>query len=133
MKRIALTVLAAATVVAAIPAAASAQNYGQNPRGPIPYTQYRPSTPPVWQPINARQRELDRRIDLGVRMGRITRREATALRTEFRGIARVEQSYRRGGLTVRERADLDRRFDRLSVKIRWEANDRDTRRPGPRR
>ena len=44
MKRIALTVLAAATVVAAIPAAASAQNT----RGPIPYTQYRPSTPPVW-------------------------------------------------------------------------------------
>ena len=129
MKRIALSILAVATVVAAIPAAASAQN----PRGPIPYTQYRPSTPPVWQPINARQRELDRRIDLGVRMGRITRREATALRTEFRGIARVEQSYRRGGLTVRERADLDRRFDRLSVKIRWEANDRDTRRPGPRR
>jgi hypothetical protein len=129
MKRIALTVLAAATVVAAIPAAASAQNT----RGPIPYTQYRPSTPPVWQSINLRQRELDRRIDLGVRMGRITRREATALRTEFRGIARLEQTYRRGGLTVRERADLDRRFDRLSAKIRWEANDRDTSRPGPRR
>jgi hypothetical protein len=129
MKRIALTVLAAATVVAAIPAAASAQNT----RGPIPYTQYRPSTPPVWQSINLRQRELDRRIDLGVRMGRITRREATALRTEFRGIARLEQTYRRGGLTVRERADLDRRFDRLSAKIRVEANDRDTSRPGPRR
>jgi hypothetical protein len=133
MKRIALTVLAAATVVAAIPAAASAQNYGQNTRGPIPYTQYRPSTPPVWQNINQRQRELDRRIDMGVRIGRISRREATALRAEFRQIARQEQIYRRGGLTVRERADLDRRFDRLSARIRWEANDRDTRRPGPRR
>ena len=133
MKRIALTVLAAATVVAAIPATASAQNYGQNTRGPTPYTQYRPNTPPVWQNINQRQRELDRRIDLGVRMGRISRREATALRTEFRGIARLEQTYRRGGLTFRERADLDRRFDRLSMKIRIEANDRDTRRPGPRR
>ena len=135
MKRIALTVLAAATVVAAIPAAASAQTYGSNTRGPIPYSDYRP-TPnraPVWENINQRQRELDRRIDLGVRMGRISRREATALRAEFRSIARLEQTYRRGGLTVRERADLDRRFDRLSMKIRVEASDRDTRRPGPRR
>ena len=74
MKRIALTILAAATVVAAIPAAAAAQS----PRGPILYTQYRPSTPPVWQPINARQRELDRRIDIGVRTGRISRRPAAA-------------------------------------------------------
>jgi hypothetical protein len=129
MKRIAITVLAAATVVAAIPAAASAQN----PRGPIPYTEYRPSTPPVWQSINQRQRELDRRIDLGVRTGRISRREATALRTEFRRIARLEQTYRRGGLTIRERAELDRQFDRLSARIRVEASDRDTSRPGPRR
>jgi hypothetical protein len=133
MKRIALTVLAAATVVAAVPAAASAQTYGQNTRGPIPYTQYRPSTPPVWQPINSRQRELDRRIDLGVRTGHITRREAVTLRADFQRIARLERSYRRGGLTVRERADLDRQFDRLSARIRWEANDRDTSRPGPRR
>lgn len=129
MKRIAITVLAAATVVAAIPAAASAQN----PRGPIPYTEYRPSTPPVWQSINQRQRELDRRIDLGVRTGRISRREAAALRTEFRRIARLEQTYRRGGLTIRERAELDRQFDRLSARIRVEASDRDTSRPGPRR
>ena len=133
MKRIALTVLAAATVVAAVPAAASAQAYGQNTRGPIPYTQYRPSTPPVWQPINSRQRELDRRIDMGVRMGHITRREAVTLRADFQRIARLERSYRRGGLTFRERAELDRQFDRLSARIRWEANDRDTSRPGPRR
>lgn len=130
MKRIALTLLAAATVAAAVPATASAQNT----RGPIPYDQYRPSTPPVWQSINSRQRELDRRIDIGVRTGRISRREATALRAEFREIARLEATYRRGGLTIRERADLDRRFDRLSGRIRWEANDRDrdrdTGRPG---
>jgi Ni/Co efflux regulator RcnB len=129
MKRIALTVLAAATVAAAIPAAASAQTS----RGAVHYTQYRPSAPAIWQNINQRQRELDRRIDMGVRMGRISRSEAVRLRAEFRQIARLEQSYRRRGLTVRERADLDRRFDRLSVRIRWEANDRDTRRPGHRR
>ena len=123
MKRIALTVLAAATVVAAIPAAASAQS-GQRHYSPPSYGQSQ------WVSINQRQRELDRRIDMGVRVGRISRREAVALRAEFRQIARVEQNYRRGGLTFRERADLDRRFDRLSLKIRWEVADRDTRRPG---
>ena len=123
MKRIALTVLAAATVVAAVPAAASAQ-VGQRHYAPPSHAQ------PHWQSINQRQRELDRRIDIGVRMGRISRREATALRAEFRQIARLEATYRRGGLTMRERADLDRRFDRLSLKIRWEVADRDTRRPG---
>lgn len=133
MKRIALSVLAAATLAAALPAAASAQAYGQNSRGPIPYTQYRPSTPPPWQSINLRQRELDARIDMGVRTGRISRSEAARLRTEFRRIARLERTYRRGGLSVRERAELDRQFDRLSARIHVEANDRDTSRPGPRR
>jgi hypothetical protein len=39
----------------------------------------------------------------------------------------MENSYRRGGLTVRERADLDRRFDLLAQHIRWERRDGDRR------
>ncbi|WGM41226.1 hypothetical protein [Caulobacter sp. NIBR1757] len=82
-----------------------------------------------WQNINQRQAQLDRRIDMGVRSGQITRREAANLRQEFRGIARLEARYRStGGLQAWERVDLDRRFDRLSIKIRWQANDRDHRR-----
>ncbi|MDB5470132.1 MAG: hypothetical protein JWR84_1692 [Caulobacter sp.] len=81
-----------------------------------------------WQNINQRQAQLDRRIDQGVRSGQITRREASSLRQEFRGIARLEARYRAtGGLQAWERVDLDRRFSRLSVKIRWQANDRDDR------
>lgn len=122
MKRIALSILAAATVVAAIPAAASAQpNVRHYDNGPGRHHQQ-------WQSINQRQAELDRRIDIGVRTNRLSRREAVALRAEFRDIAQLERNYRRNGLSVRERADLDRRFDRLSVKIRFEANDRDRRR-----
>lgn len=87
-----------------------------------------------WQNINQRQAQLDRRIDMGVRSGQITRREARSLRDEFRGIARLEARYRAtGGLQAWERVDLDRRFDRLSVKIRWQANDRDHRRDHYRR
>ncbi|WP_425985567.1 hypothetical protein [Brevundimonas sp. TWP1-2-1b1] len=82
----------------------------------------------AWQSINARQANLDRRIDQGVRNGQISRREATRLRGEFSSILRLEANYRRGGLTAWERTDLDRRFDRLSAQVRSERNDRDNRR-----
>ena len=82
----------------------------------------------AWQSINARQANLDRRIDQGVRNGQISRREATRLRGEFSSILRLEANYRRGGLTAWERTDLDRRFDRLSAQIRNERRDRDNRR-----
>jgi hypothetical protein len=41
----------------------------------------------------------------------------------------METTYRRGGLTARERADLDRRFDVLAMRIRSERTD-DNRRYG---
>lgn len=81
-----------------------------------------------WQPINARQRQLDNRIDWGVRNGYLSRREATTLRAEFNQIARLEVSYRRNGLSNPERRELDRRFDRLSATVEAELRDRDNRR-----
>ncbi len=90
-----------------------------------------PAMAAPWQNINQRQAQLDRRIDQGVRSGQLTRNEAYRLRTEFRQIAQLENRYRRtGGLQGWERADLDRRFDVLSRKIRIERRDRDDRRPG---
>lgn len=76
-----------------------------------------------WQSIAQRQQDLDRRIDLGVRNGALTRREADQLRAQFRQIAVVEANYRQGGLDQREIADLDRRFDLLNASIRVESND----------
>jgi hypothetical protein len=90
-----------------------------------------PAMAAPWQNINQRQAQLDRRIDMGVRNGQLTRNEAYRLRTEFRQITQLEVRYRRtGGLQGWERADLDRRFDVLSRKIRIERHDRDDRRPG---
>lgn len=80
-----------------------------------------------WQPINARQANLDRRIDMGVRNGALTRAEAGRLRAEFRGIAQLEHRYRAGGLNTWERRDLDRRFDLLSARIRYDRHDRQHR------
>lgn len=77
----------------------------------------------AWLNINQRQAELDRRIDQGVRRGTLTRSEAARLRAEFRQIAQLERRYRANGLSMRERADLDARFDRLATRIRWEQRD----------
>jgi hypothetical protein len=82
---------------------------------------------PNWIPINQRQRNLDRRIDAGLRDGSLSRTEAYRLRREFSEIAYLEQRYRRGGLTRVEMRDLDRRFDRLSYMIQAERNDRNNR------
>jgi hypothetical protein len=80
-----------------------------------------------WTPINERQRNLDRRIDQGLRDGSLSRTEASRLRAEFQQIAYLESRYRRGGLSYNERRDLDRRFDRLSAMVQAERNDHNNR------
>lgn len=91
----------------------------------------------AWMSINERQARLDERIDRGVRNGSLSREEAVRLRADFRYIADLEARYRVGGLSLAERADLDRRFDELSSRIRDEVrdpdrgwDDRDDDRPG---
>lgn len=79
-----------------------------------------------WQNINARQAKLEARINQGIRSGSLTRAEAARLRAQFRDLNRLEARYRatRPGLTLAERRDLDRRFDALASRIRFEKHDR---------
>ena len=123
MKKLLIPALALAVASAALPAAA--QSYDRH--GPSRGHGYEQSYN-GWNAISQRKHNLDRRIDQGVRNGQLSRREATRLRGEFSSILRLEANYRRGGLTAWERADLDRRFDRLSAQVRSERNDRDNRR-----
>lgn len=83
-----------------------------------------------WQNINARQDRLEQRINQGIRSGALSRREAIRIRNEYRGLVRLEARYRasRPGLTMQERRDLDRRYDVLSAKVRYEKQDRNRRR-----
>lgn len=113
MKKIVLALTAASALAAAAPALA--QPYGGYDRH-----DYR-----GWTSINQRQAQLDRRIERGVRNGQLTRYEAGRLRNEFHDIARLERRYRANGLSGWERANLDRRFDALSAKVRWERRDHD--------
>lgn len=115
---------AIALVVASAAVPAAAQSYGGRDRDYDRYEQnYR-----GWQPIAQRKHNLDRRIDVGLRNGQLSRREATRLRTELNALVRLEYSYQRGGLSQRERVELDRRYDRLSAQVRAERRDRDNRR-----
>ena len=82
----------------------------------------------AWQSISQRKYNLDRRIDVGLRNGQLSRREATRLKAELNSLVRLERSYLRGGLTRWERTDLDRRYDRLAVQVRAERRDHDNRR-----
>lgn len=81
-----------------------------------------------WQPINQRKANIERRIDMGVRNGALTRREASNLRTRFANLQRLEWRYRHNGLTWTERRDLDRRYNALSNSIRIQRHDRQRRR-----
>jgi len=103
MKKILLSIMAVSALAAAtvVPAVASAQS------------------------INHRQAMLERRIDQRLRNGSLSRGEAYRLNVQLREAARLEHRYRRGGLSGWERADLDRRFDRISAQIRYERHDRD--------
>lgn len=104
MKAVAISLIAASV---AIPSVAEAQRH---------------------QPIDQRQHNILNRIDRGVRNGSLTRNEAQRLRTEFRGLERLEYRYRANGLSVRERNDLNRRYDVLSQRVRYERRDRQDRR-----
>ena len=75
--------------------------------------------------INDRQGEISRRIDRGLRDGSLTRREAYRLQDDNREIARLEAVYRYNGLSGWERAELDRRLDRLESQVRGQRRDRD--------
>lgn len=125
MKKFLIPAIALAAASVAVPA--MAQNYGpqhRDDRGR--YEQNRGA--PAWQSISQRKYQLDRRIDQGERNRQLSRREATRLRSELVQLVRLEASYQRGGLTIRERAELDRRYDRLSVQVRAERRDNDNRR-----
>ena len=121
MKKALIPVLAIAAASVAVPAAA--QNYDRYDRHDR-YEQNRGG----WQSISNRKHQLDRRIDVGMRNGSLSRREGRRLENALHQLVRLERNYMRGGLTRWERNDLDRRYDRLAVQVRIERRDRDNRR-----
>ena len=77
--------------------------------------------------LGARQAGLEARIDAGERDSSLTRMEAARLRSDLNSLKGLERIYNRGGLNVRERADLSRRFDNLSARVYDNRHDRQRR------
>lgn len=123
MKTLLIPVLAATVAATALPAAAQSYDRHGPSRGPAYEQNYG-----GWQSVSQRKYNLDRRIDQGVRTRQLSSREASRLKDELNGLVRLERNYMRGGLTRSERQDLDRRYDRLSAKIRLERRDHNNRR-----
>lgn len=73
----------------------------------------------------ARLDQIESRIDQGLRSGQLTRAEADSLRRDARELDRLTDRYAAGGFTSSERADLDRRYDRLADNLHDSRTDRD--------
>ena len=76
-------------------------------------------------PLNQRAQMIQSRIDQGIRSGNLNRREAFQLQNQLRGIQKLEYRYSVSGgrIDMRERADLERRYDALSAKVRFDKHD----------
>ena len=83
------------------------------------------ATAAPFAPVNDRAQMIQARIDQGIRSGALNRREGFKLQSELRGIQKLEYRYSLSGgrLDLRERADLNRRYDALSTKVRFDEHD----------
>jgi hypothetical protein len=61
--------------------------------------------------------EFERRVDAAVYARRLTRTNATRLRADYAALIRTEAEYLRGGLTARERLDIETRLDALDARV----------------
>ncbi|MBU1375335.1 MAG: hypothetical protein KKE02_08970 [Alphaproteobacteria bacterium] len=109
-----IAALAAVTTVTAIAAPAAAQSYDRNDHGR--YEQGRYERGPGAD-INQRQRELERRIDRGIRSNDLNRREVASLQAGLRDVNRLQATYRSHGFDRAELRELDRRMDVLERQL----------------
>jgi hypothetical protein len=72
----------------------------------------------VWLPMIERQALLNDRIDAGLASGEITSAEASMMRADMGALVSLEANYRYGGLSSREKIDLDRRYALIDDQLR---------------
>jgi len=77
--------------------------------------------------IQARTAQLQRRFQIGVQRGTISRQEARYLSDGFRQLNRLERQYSRRGINRNERRDLQQRIQQLQQQIQHAERSRDSR------
>lgn len=103
-------------------AATRLTNFGYGNVSQFPNYSARPSSY-GFANINERQAFIQRRIDMGIRNGRLTQFEANQLRSQLNRIGRDEANMRMGGLSGWERQNLLSRLDRLNDQVGQSLND----------
>jgi hypothetical protein len=71
-----------------------------------------------WLPMIERESLLNERIDAGLAAGDLSAAEAQDLRAEMGRLVALEGRYRYGGLSAREKLDLDRQYGALDDELR---------------
>jgi hypothetical protein len=61
--------------------------------------------------------DFEARITAAVNARRITRTQATSLRTDYQALISTEAGYARNGIDAREQSDLDARLDALDARL----------------
>ena len=61
--------------------------------------------------------DFDARINAALTARRITRTQATSLRTDYQALIQTEASYGRNGVDAREQSDIDARLDALDARL----------------
>ncbi len=77
--------------------------------------------------IEARTAQLQRRFQLGIQRGTISRQEASRLSDGFRQLNRLERQFSRGGFNRNERQTLQQRIQQLQHQIQAAERSRDSR------
>src|SRR4051812_23454551 len=72
----------------------------------------------VWMPMIERQDVLDDRIEAARGAGEINPARPRPMRADMAPLVALEANYRYGGLSGREKLDLDRRFAMLDDQVR---------------
>ncbi len=109
MKRFVLTLAAVAAIGAAAPA------FAQGARASD------------WQPLTQRQDDIARQIATGEESGSLTKLQAADLRDQFKGLLNLEDTYKKTGLTLHQREDLQARYDTLVASVRLDKSPADLR------
>ncbi len=84
------------------------------PFRPWPRARVRPDQ----QSLSVRADDIAGRIEAGVASGALTDLQARDLRDQFKGLLKLEDTYRETGLTLNQRADLQARYDTLVARIK---------------
>ena len=70
-----------------------------------------------WQPLAQQRSQFMARVDTAERNRTVSRYEATRLRSDFDALVRVEDGYRRDGISDREQQDLANRLAELNRRV----------------